>query len=313
MKINIVVPNNHKVTALYQPWQDEVGGKQIGEVAALADRLGFHRITVGEHFMMSRDHVPVSGAHYLHATTALAYLAGHSERIRIASNVSILPLQHPIVQAKQWATLDWLSGGRADLIVGVGWLKDEFDALGVDFASRGRITDDYVEAIKEIWSSDVAEFSGAHASFEGVASEPKPISADGVPLWFAGDVPATLRRVARHGVGWSPYLTPPERIAAGIETIRSDAGYRGQKIGVFYNLANLRLSENHVAKEDTHDFDTWDAQLLIDQIEWVRELGVTEVAPPLPRLRSYQHYLERLHWLAEQVMPRVARLEEDVA
>lgn len=305
MRINLTVPNNHRVTALAQPWQDEVGGTEIGEVAVLADRLGFGRLTVGEHFLVPGDHVAASGSHYLHSTTALAYLAGHTQRIRLASNVSVVPLQHPLVQAKQWAVLDWLSGGRADLIVGAGWLEGEFDLLGVDFGTRGRRLDEYVEAMRAVWTQDRASYHGRFVDFDDVAADPKPLQPGGVPLWFAGDVPATFRRVARWGAGWSPYLTAPERIPEGISRITEHPVYDGRPIGVFFNLANLRLGEEHRARDDEHDFDTWNAEKLADEIGWVRDLGVTEVAPPLPRLGSYLHYLERLHWLAEEVMPRL--------
>ncbi|MFT4230525.1 MAG: TIGR03619 family F420-dependent LLM class oxidoreductase [Microbacterium sp.] len=308
--LNLTVPNNTRVTALRQPWQDEVGGAEIGEICALADRLGFTRLTVGEHFAIPAAHVAASGAHYVHATTALAYVAGHTSRIRVAANVSIVPLQHPLVQAKQWATLDWLSGGRADLIVGVGWLAGEFDLLGVDFAARGRIVDEHVQAMRAVWSSELASFHGDHVAFDDVAAEPKPLQPGGVPLWFAGDVPATLRRVAQWGVGWSPFLTPPARIPEGIDRIRSHPAYDGRRIDVFYNLANLGLAEEHRAKAHDGDFDTWDVQRLVDQIGQIAACGVTEVAPPVPRLRSYAHYLERLHWLAEEIMPRVASLHQ---
>ena len=304
MKISLTVPNNHKVAALRQPWQEEVGGQQIAEVAALADRLGFSRLTVGEHFFVPRDHVEVSGAHYVAAPTALAYLAGCTTRIRLAANASIPALQHPVVLAKEWAVLDWLSGGRADLMIGVGWLREEFEVLGVDFRTRGRRVDEYVQAMQRIWTSELASFEGEFVRFHEIAAEPKPLQAGGVPLWFAGDVPQTFARVAQWGVGWSPYLIPPHRIGEGIEQIRLHPGYRNQEIGVFYNLANLRLSEGHRPKADDRDFDTWNAQQLVDQIGWVADLGVTEVTPPLPRLASYQQFLERLHWLAEEVMPR---------
>ena len=306
MRISLTIPNNHRVKTLLQPWQDEVGGPQIAEVAALADRLGYSRLTVAEHFLIPADHVELSGPHYLHAVTSLAYLAGVTSRIRLASNVSILPLQDPVVQAKQWAVLDWLSGGRADLMAWVGWLKEEFDVLGVDFTTRGRLLDECVEVMHRIWTSDLASYDGEFYRFHQIAAEPKPRQPGEVPLWFAGDVPQTFARVARWGAGWSPYLLPPTRIAECLDRIRSHSGYRGQHIGVFYNLANLRLSAGHVGKADDHDFDTWDAQRMIDQLGWIRNLGVTEVTPPLPRLRSYQHYLERMHWLAEEVMPAVA-------
>jgi probable F420-dependent oxidoreductase len=306
MLISLTIPNNQRVKTLLQPWQDEVGGPQIAEVAALADRLGFSRLAVAEHFLVPAEHVELSGSHYLHAVTSLAYLAGVTSRIRLASNVSILPLQDPVVQAKQWAVLDWLSGGRADLMAGVGWLKDEFDILGVDFSTRGRRLDECVEVMRRIWTSDLASYDGEFFRFHEVAAEPKPRQPDGVPLWFAGDVARTFARVARWGTGWSPRLLPPTRIAEGLDRIRSHPGYHGQPVGVFYNLANLRLGAGQVGKADDHDFDTWDAQRMVDQLGWIGELGGTEVTLPLPRLRSYQHYLERLHWLAEEVMPTVA-------
>lgn len=308
MKLSLTVPNNNKVTTLVQPWQHGVGAVEIGEVARLADELGFSRLTVGEHFGIPDEHVDASGAHYLHSTTALAYIAGHTSRIRVASNVALLPLQHPIVQAKQWATLDWLSRGRADLIVGVGWLAKEFEALGVDFAARGRMTDEYIEAIQCLWGEESATFRGEFVSFSGIHSEPKPLQGGQVPLWFAGDVSATLRRVARWGVGWSPYQTPPAKIATSIERIKDSVDYRGQEIGVFYNLALLRLAPEHASKVDDHDFDTWNVQLLVDQIGWAASVGITEVTPPLPKLRSYSQFVERLHWLAEEVLPRVNSL-----
>jgi probable F420-dependent oxidoreductase len=306
MRISLTIPNNHRVRALLQPWQDEVGGPQIAEVAALADRLGFSRLTVAEHFLIPKNHLELSGPHHLHAATALAYLAGSTSRIRLASNVSIVALQHPIVAAKQWAVLDWLSGGRADLMAGVGWLKEEFEILGLDFRTRGRRLDECVEAMRRIWTSDLASYEGEFIRFHEIASEPKPLQPGGVPIWFAGDVPRTFARVAQWGAGWSPHLLPPEKIAAGVAQIRSHPGYRGQDIGVFYNLASLRLSEGHHGKADDHDFDTWSVQQMVDQLCWIRDLGATEVTTPLPRLESYQHFIERLHWLAEEIMPRIA-------
>jgi Luciferase-like monooxygenase len=178
MLISLTVPNNQRVKTLLQPWQDEVGGPQIAEVAALADRLGFSRLTVAEHFAIPADH-GLSGPHHLHAVTSLAYLAGITSRIRLASNVSILPLQDPVVQAKQWAVLDWLSGGRADLMAGVGWLKEEFDILGVDFTTRGRLLDECVEVMRRIWTSDLASYDGEFYRFHEIAAERSPGSQEG--------------------------------------------------------------------------------------------------------------------------------------
>ncbi|MGU3498719.1 TIGR03619 family F420-dependent LLM class oxidoreductase [Mycobacterium sp. C31M] len=303
MRLSLTVPNTSRVATLVRPWQDHVGGREIGAIADLADSLGFHRLTVGEHFAIPRSHTDNSGAHYVHTTTALAYLAGHTERIRISPSVSIVPLQHPVVQAKQWATLDWLSGGRAELVVGVGWLKEEFEALGVDFRRRGRMVDEYIEAMLTIWSNEFASYKGQFVEFADIAAEPKPLQTGGLPLVFGGDAAATLRRVSRFGTGWSPFQTPPEKIREGIDRIKTHPSYRGQRIDVIYNLSFLRLGDAHTTKDDQHDFDTWNVQFMVDQIAAIGEMGVNEVTLPVPKVADYEQYLDRLRWLAEQVMP----------
>lgn len=105
---------------------------------------------LGEHFVVPPEHYDLSGYHYFHVVVALGYLGGRTKTMRLSSSVSILPLQSPIVQAKAWSTLDWLTGGRAEALFGVGWLKDEFDMLGVDFHKRGRMADEYLAAIIEL-------------------------------------------------------------------------------------------------------------------------------------------------------------------
>ena len=129
MKINITVPNSMHVTAFNQPWEEMLPGPGIGRAMRRTDELGFHKLMLGEHFIIPKSHVPMSGDHYFHTVVALGYLAGQTERMRLSTSVSILPLQNPIVQAKAWSTLDFLSGGRATALFGVGWLEEEFRLL----------------------------------------------------------------------------------------------------------------------------------------------------------------------------------------
>src|ERR1700692_3918885 len=111
MKLNIGVPNSMHVAAMTQQWEHALTGTDIGRALAHADRLGFHRAMLGEHFLIPVEHLPLSGDHYLHTTVALGFVAGFTQKILLSSSVSLLPLQSPIVQAKAWSTLDWLSGG----------------------------------------------------------------------------------------------------------------------------------------------------------------------------------------------------------
>jgi len=307
MKLNLTMPNNTRVAAVMQPWEADVGAAGIRRVAQTAEALGFGRITVGEHVAIPAEHRARSGTHYMHATTALGFLAGATSTLRIGSNVALLPLQHPIVQAKAWAVLDWLSDGRADLLVGVGWLAHEFELLGVDFHRRGAICDEYIAAMIEIWTSDRPEFHGEFVDFgpDDVGSDPKPIQQPHLPVGFAGDAPGTLRRVARWGTTWAPFQTPLDRIPESLDRIRQDPAFHGRPLEVFYSLSNLKLGEGHAEKTTSFDFHTDDPERYAGQLAELAGFGITEVAILMPRVDSLQAYLDRLHWLAEEVVPRL--------
>src|ERR1700761_3784832 len=131
MKIAILVPHSMHLAALTQPWEYQINGEQVGRAMALADEAGFYKCMLGEHFIIPKEHLHLSGDHYFHTVVALGFIGGRTKNLRLGSSVSIVTLQNPIVQAKAWSTLDWITGGRAEAMFGVGWLKEEFDILGV--------------------------------------------------------------------------------------------------------------------------------------------------------------------------------------
>lgn len=306
MKLNVGVPNSMHVAAMTQPWEYALTGDDIGHALQVADDLGFNKCMLGEHFIIPQEHIALSGDHYVHGTVALAFLAGRTKRMRVSSSVSILPLQSPIVQAKAWSTLDWLSGGRATALFGVGWLKDEFDMLGVDFHQRGRIADEYVAAIIELWTSDNPEFDGEFVKFKNVGFAPKPVQQPRLPIWFGGDAEPVLKRVAKFGDGWSPFRTPPEKFPECIDIIRAQPEYDGRPIDLFFALEMLNVGAHHEIMDDPRAPGTRDAQKIIDQIGWLKELGVNETIVPLPPgISGIDEYLDRLRWVAEEIMPKV--------
>ena len=131
----------------------------------------------------------------------LSWAAGFTARVRLGTGVLILPQRNPLVVAKQLATLDVLSGGRLELGIGVGWLKEEFDAVGVDFATRGRRTDEMLEAITRLWNEPSVAFEGEEVAFDEVASNPKPIQSP-IPITIGGKATVAGRRAARFGSGF---------------------------------------------------------------------------------------------------------------
>lgn len=133
----------------------------------------------------------------------LAYVASATTRIKLGTAVIILPQHNPVITAKQVATLDHLSGGRVMLGIGVGWLKEEFDAIGAPFADRGRRADEYVAAMRELWSSDAPTFHGEFVNFDKAHCKPQPVNGS-VPIIVGGDTKLAARRAGRLGDGYFP-------------------------------------------------------------------------------------------------------------
>lgn len=180
-----------------------------------AEAAGFESVWTVEHTVFpdgyeSRYPYDQSGRMAMQADTALpdpliwlTWVAAHTERLRLATGILILPQRNPLVLAKELATLDDLSGGRLELGVGIGWLREEFDALGVPFEGRGRRTDEHIEAMRAVWAGDHAEYHGEFVDFAGVSVNPKPVG-DGVPIHIGGHTEAAARRAGRLGDGFFP-------------------------------------------------------------------------------------------------------------
>jgi probable F420-dependent oxidoreductase len=306
MKINIGVPNSMHVAAMVQPWEYALAGEDVGKAMGFADSLGFHKCMLGEHFVIPTEHIALSGDHYFHTTVALGFIGGHTSRMKLSSSVSIVPLQNPIVQAKAWSTLDWLTGGRAEAMFGVGWLEAEYQTLRVPFHERGKMADEYIAAMIELWTKEKPEFDGQYVSFKDVGFAPKPVQKPKLPIWMGGDAQPVLKRVARFGDGWSPFRTPPEKFPECIDFIKSQAEYDGRPIEVFFALEMLNVGAHHEIMDDPRAPGTRDVQKIIDQIGWLKDLGITETIVPLPPgLSGYEDYQDRLRWVASEIMPKV--------
>ncbi|OBH12889.1 LLM class F420-dependent oxidoreductase [Mycobacterium sp. E3247] len=186
----------------------------IDAVASTADDCGFATLWAGEHVVMadrpasrypySEDGVIAvpAQADWLDPMIALSFAAAASSRIGLATGVLLLPEHHPVVVAKQAASLDRLSGGRLTLGVGVGWSREEFAALSVPFARRGARTAEYAAAMRTVWRDDVASFDGDFVKFESIRVNPKPVRDRRIPIVLGGNSDSALRRAAKWGDGW---------------------------------------------------------------------------------------------------------------
>jgi probable F420-dependent oxidoreductase len=305
MKFVFPLPHMLRLKATVQPWEASVTGADQTRMAKRAEVLGYDMIAVPEHHIIPREHVDLSGPHYFHAATAQAYLAGATQRIRVNSCITILPLQNPIVQAKQLATIDWLSSGRVTATFGVGWLEREFAILRVPFHERGRMADEYLEAMIELWTKDAPEYEGRYVSFKNVAFEPKPVQKPHVPIWMGGDADAALKRAARFASGWWPFLTKPQDIPARIEFIKSQPTSKGGPFEVMYGLSTSRVGEGHAVIDDPKSRPGMPAQAIIDRLGWFKELGVTMSSVPIPPMKDIEAYLDYAQWVMEEIKPKV--------
>jgi len=305
MKFAFGMPHLIRLKAMTQPWEASVTGADQTRLARRAEELGYDMIATPEHFIIPTEHVELSGPHFFHAAAAQGYFAGATKRIRINSSIAILPLQHPIVTAKALATIDWMSSGRIIATFGVGWLEREFEILGVPFHERGRMSDEYLAAIIELWTKESPEFEGRYVSFKNVAFEPKPVQKPHLPIWMGGDSDAALRRTARFASGWWPFLTKPSDIGARIEFIKSQPTWKGGHLEVMYGLATSRVGEGHVVIDDPKVRPGMSAQEIVDQLGELSDQGVTMSSVPIPPMPSVDAYLDYAQWVIEEIKPKV--------
>ena len=188
-----------------------------------AEELRFHYVLAGDHVIIpnridslypytaDRTYPGADTGEAPEHLNLLAFVAGQTSTLQLATSVTIIPYRNPIVTAKAFATIDVLSKGRVVVGVGVGWMKEEFEALGtLPYEERGAVTDEYLRAFKELWTSDNPSFEGKYCRFSDIIFRPKPVQKPYPPIWVGGESPAALRRTAEFGNGWYPLGSNPD-------------------------------------------------------------------------------------------------------
>jgi probable F420-dependent oxidoreductase len=270
----------------WQPLLDRVVG---------ADRAGVDRIVLsGEHVAFG-EHLenysrPELGGrvggqqptgpdgHFLEPMTTMSFLAGMTTRVRLTNSILLAALRRPIVLAKAAATLDVLSGGRLDLGVGVGWQREEYEAAGLDFDTRGRLLDHTLEVCQLLWREQRATYDSPELSFDDIHQMPKPVQPGGVPIWVSGTVNRrAMQRLARFGSGWIPWGSASDFATDLIETIPTmrdavaDFGRDPMELGVAGKVALVP------GKNDEPDIAS-----TMDGVPALVAAGVTDLRLQLP-------------------------------
>lgn len=286
-------------------WQ--LTAREAESLTVRAEALGVDGVFIPDHILAKPATTQHYGGHWPDPFALLAYLAGRTQRIRLGSSVIVLPYRNALVAAKSAATVDQVSGGRFIFGVGVGWDEAEFVDLRLPFRERGRLSDDYIRAIKAAWASDVPEYDGPYVSFSGATFAPRPVQQPHPPIWVGGapgaiSAPA-VRRCAELGDAWHPLGLSLDDIEKGYATLRDLGARRGRRATLGLAPRNALDLTDGVKNGARSAFQGTVADVASD-IRRVRGLGAEWMTFDLPRA-GVPAMIQVMERLVREVKPAV--------
>jgi probable F420-dependent oxidoreductase len=297
-------------------YEDDPGVDGCLAVADEAERLGYDSVWVHDHVVMptgvtsrylynESGDSPFRPEQFIYdPITVMAAIAGRTERVAIGTSVLIVPYRNPLVLAKELATIDRISHGRVLLGIGVGWMREEFDALGIDdlWSHRGAVTDEFMAACIDLWTQDgPSSFDGRWVSYRDVGANPLPVQRPHIPIWVGGKTPAAHRRVARYGSGYHTVASTPGQVADEVAAVRAEL----ERVGRDPNELVVSMLWAFLATDGV--------QQLVDMIGAYAEAGLHHLVgvPSLTAHRSTTAHerlaatMEDLQQFASDVLPAV--------
>ncbi|MDX2157909.1 MAG: LLM class F420-dependent oxidoreductase [Hyphomicrobiaceae bacterium] len=293
-------------------------------VASAAERLGFDFVSANDHVVVPADidsRYPYTEegdwagrntGQCLDVLSTLTFLAGCTERVRLLSSVMVVPHRPAILAAKMIATADVLSEGRMVIGVGAGWMKEEIEALGAPpYEARGKVTDEYIAAFRELWTKPRPEMKGAFVEFSSILFEPKPVAKPHPPIWVGGESPAAMRRAVRLGDGWYPASSNPanrldtaSRVAAAMGQFKALCETAG-RVPASITLAHVVLWPVNWTAEAAISGGrrtfTGSSEQMREDAATLAAAGVTDVNVSFPA-PTVQETVEKMERFAEEVM-----------
>ena len=273
----------------------------------LAERLGYHFVMISDHVAMTPDVVARYPAPFYDPFVTLAWLARLTRRVELGTTVVILPYRHPLHTARLAANVDRLSGGRFIFGVGVGWARQEFEALGVPFERRGAMSNDYLAAIKAAWTSDLASHAGPFVAFRDVRTGPRPVRTPHPPIWVGGASDAAMRRAVRLGDAWHPIrVRLPWLRDTGLPRLRQIADKEARPVPALCPRIRLRITQTALADDQRIAGEGSLEQVRAD-LQALAGLGATHVlldtyTDDPEATRDHETAWRMLTTLAEQVL-----------
>ena len=294
------------------------GPDTLKEAARSAEDLGFDaawsadrvvtpwQITTPYPYSENQEFIVPPDKPFLDSFTCLAFLAGSTEKITLGISVLVLPYRHPLYWTRVAVSIERLARGRLIMGIGIGWMQEEFAALGIPFKDRGKMTDEQLEIISRLWSEEHISFNGQFYRFQDLAFYPKPIQQPRIPIWVGGEGIHAQRRAARYGDAWFPYfieITPAE-LRAGYDNVlrlASEAGRDPEQI-LFTCCRQVEVTRQPVPQDERYLRGT--PEQLVEALRAYREIGVDHLALQfiVPRWPDRKEQIERF---AREVMPHL--------
>jgi probable F420-dependent oxidoreductase len=274
--------------------------ENLARIAQDGEKIGYDFASFSDHVVIPRDieaKYPYSDTGEFPAgsrvdrheqLTALAFIAGKTTRLRLVTSVTVVPHRPAVLLAKILASIDVLSNGRLTFGIGAGWMREEFEALGLPpFPERGAVTDEYLDACRELWTKDDPRFDGRYVKFANILFQPKPVQKPYPPIWVGGESGPALRRTARIGDGWYPIGTNPQhrldsmkRFQAGVERLRRltrEAGRDPSQIALAYRVSSWGKSLPARADDGERRLFSGETTDIVSDLLAFREFGVGHV------------------------------------
>ncbi len=290
MRLGIITPIVILLPRAHNAWEVDASVEDLVAIAQAADRLGYHHLTASEHIAVPVDVEARRGKRYWDLLSTLSYLAAVTERIRLATNMVVLPYHHPLEVVKHYGTLDRLSNGRLILGVGVGSLAEEFAMLGRALDGRGARSDDAIRAIRAAWGQHEPRYHGPHWSFADVVVDPSGVQ-DPLPIWVGGRTMPSLRRAVELGDAWVPFIIGPDEVRTMLDRVRDTPAWSERTMPLDVALWPEPVLDPMVEPDR-----------VVDQAHEHLSCGATILNYRFPS-RSVAHHLEQMEALVSVLDP----------
>jgi probable F420-dependent oxidoreductase len=302
--------------------------QSLATLARTGEELGFAIISVSDHIIIpktikstypyneSGTFAGSPSGECLEQLSLLSFLVGVTSSAKLLTSVMVLPHRPPVLTAKMLATIDVLSNGRLIVGCGVGWMREEFEAIGAPaYDERGSVGDEYIRAFKELWTSDNPAFEGKYCRFANVTFAPKPVQKPHPPIWTGGESPAALRRAGRLANAWYPIGTNPRfpvgtpaqfaEYAARVKRYATEAGRDPSSLDFAYSASWWNDQQAQTLPDGQRRPLTGTPQQIADDVKRYEELGVRHMLVNLQGETQAQT-VERMQRFADRIMPLVA-------